>query len=212
MASATAAMKKASQTYDDAKAAELGARKELEAARNAVRAAKDRRASCHKHPTAESKRKEAEEAVHKAERSYATAAAKLQRAKEFTPKKERLLKESAAAVKKAEATKLEATKTAMALEVAVAEQRQKDEQAKREFQRLREKQMRFQKQMTAKVAEIKKARQDRLAKKGRATAGEVQAMQAHENRLTETLHGIASKIAETRKELKAHTATGKAKH
>jgi len=202
---ATAAMTKASQILDDARKVELDAKKVQEAARKVVQAAKNRRATSHD-PV---KKKEADEAVHAAEQSYATATAKLQHSKELTPKKEQALKGATAVAKEAEATKLEATKTAMAVEVAVAEQKQKDEQAQREFQRLKERQLRLQKQMLTKVAEIKKARQDRLGKKGRATEKDIQAMKAHESHLAESLHAITSTIGESRKELQAHKPKGK---
>lgn len=213
---ASAAMKKANEIYDDTRKAELGAKKEQEAALKAVRGAKDRRAAYYKRSKGEPggvsplKLKEADEAIRKAERSYALAVAKWQRAKDETPKKAQVVKEAAAAVKEAEAGRLEAAKATKAVEVAMAGQKQKDEQAQREIHRLEEKQAQLQTQKADKVAELKKAHEDRLGKKVVATAKEVEAMKAHERHLEESLHTIASKVGESRKELEAQRATGKA--
>lgn len=213
---ATAAMKKASQMNDDANTAELEAKKAQEAAMKTVRTAKDRRAAYYNRAKGEPggvsqpKLKEADEVIRKAERSSAMAVAKWQRAKEETPKKAQAAKEAATLVKGAEAAELEAANAATAVEVAMAEQKQKDEQTQREFQRLKEKQKRLQEQMAEKVAETKKAREDRLGKMDVTTAKEVETMKAHESRMAESVHAIASQVGETREELQAHKASAKA--
>jgi len=207
---AKAAMNKASQVYDDARKEELVAKKAQEAALKAVRVAKDRRAAYYKRAQGESggvsqpKLKEADEAIRKAERSYAMAGAKWQRVKAETPKKAQVVKDVAAVVKEAEAAKLEAANAAKAVEVAMAEQKRKDEQSQRDFRRLQEKQTQLQTQKAEKVAELKRAHQDRVGKKDRATAKEVESMKARESRLAESVHEIASKVGESREELQAH--------
>jgi len=202
LAKAQAGLKKANASYNIAKEAANAAKQQRDSALQALHESKDEYKHAKSDPSVTAAvAKAADEAIRKANRSYEMAAAKWQRSKDDIPKKGQAVKDATAEAKKAEAAKQEAANGVKAIEMATREQQKNDDRAQSQVQHLKNTQSKLEEQKKEKVAEYKQARKDRLTKQG-ATQNKVQAMKAHEERLVQSVHDIATKSKESRAELK----------
>jgi len=204
---ARAGLKKANSSYNIAKREETAAHQQRDSALEALHKARDEYKHATSAPSGTSAgSKAADGAIRKTNRSYELAAAKWQRAKDDIPKRAQAVKDAAAEVKNAEAAKHEAANGVKAIEMATREQQKNADRAQLQAQHLKNTQSKLEELKKERVAEYKQARKDRLAKNG-ATPNKVQAMKAHEERLVQSVHDIATKAKESRAELKTQTST-----